>query len=116
MGRQYTPFEFTAKMINSASEIDAADMWNAFDEGITDGIDAYWEKEMILHYTKNPVVIIAPRNGSSGRSGYNVTVTPSMPAKSAYGDNLCQAKGQGQVMADACIEDHAHSAHIVIID
>ena len=37
--RQYTPFEFTAKAFND--EENSEDLWEAFDEGITDGIRAY---------------------------------------------------------------------------
>lgn len=37
--RQFSPFEFTAHMINT--QADAEELWAAYDEGVADGIDAY---------------------------------------------------------------------------
>jgi len=39
INRCYTPFEFTAKALNERE--DADDAWNAFEEGIAEGIRAY---------------------------------------------------------------------------
>lgn len=37
--RQFSPFEFTAHMINT--QADAEELWAAYDDGVADGIDAY---------------------------------------------------------------------------
>jgi len=41
INRQYSPFEHTAHAINERE--DSEDMWDAFDEGISNGIRAYIE-------------------------------------------------------------------------
>jgi hypothetical protein len=37
--RQYSPFEFFAKDVNELPEFDAEECWEAYDEGVEDGIE-----------------------------------------------------------------------------
>jgi hypothetical protein len=37
--RQYTPFEFFAHDVNELPEFDAEECWEAYDEGVEDGIE-----------------------------------------------------------------------------
>lgn len=40
--RQYTPFEFTANLLNKSRYSD--ENWDAFDKGIADVFQEYWDK------------------------------------------------------------------------
>ena len=48
--RDFSPFEFTAKALNDASNSEEA--WEAFDAGISDAFEAGW-KQMLRRYTFN---------------------------------------------------------------
>ena len=120
-GRQFTPFEFIAKEINDykgyndidLNAYDSEDMWNAFDEGITEAFNDYWDKTVSLWYDKNPVVVIS---WAKMGSGYNIDVIPSDPRISENSLNMCNARGKAEMLSGILIESHKDSAKIIVIE
>jgi hypothetical protein len=47
--RQYSPFEFSAKLLNDMEDSDRA--WECFDAGITAAFRHYWEKIVLRDYS-----------------------------------------------------------------
>lgn len=44
-GRQYSPFEFTARELNDLHESKPYDVWEVFESGITEGINREWSEQ-----------------------------------------------------------------------
>lgn len=105
--RQFTPFEFTSKEINEHAEFEAAELWEAFDEGIIEGIRETWDKRS-LYYNDNPVVVI-----SHSGNGWDIKVIPSDPAKSAYGSTGSSAYDKARILTDFYRDTNGQEAAIV---
>ena len=105
--RQYTPFEFTASEINRHEEFDAEELWAVFDEGITEGISETWDKQSHF-YNDNPVVVI-----SHIGNGWDISVIPSDPKKSAYADTGSTAYDKARILTDFYRDSNGQEAEII---
>jgi hypothetical protein len=107
-GRQFSPFEFidlSSKM--AAASTESPELWDAFDEGITEGIEETWEKRS-QYYADNPVVVI-----SYLENGWDISVIPSDPVKSAWADNGQSAYSKAQILSEFNRDENGQVASIV---
>lgn len=111
--RQFTPFEFTAAEINGHEEFEAAELWEEFDSGITDGISETWEKQR-LDYNDNPVVVISAIKGSAGYAGgWDVSVVPSDPKTSISAETGSISYDKARVLSNLHRDQQGQEAEII---
>jgi hypothetical protein len=105
--RQFTPFEFTASEINGHEEFEAAELWEAFDEGIIEGIGETWDKRS-SYYNDTPVVVL-----SHIGIGWDIEIVPSDPKKIAYGDTGQSAYDKARILAEFYRDINGQIAEII---